>query len=407
MLLGGLAVGIDVGLVEVNIALWLGRALLYVVEKNLLDQDTISLLPVLDNTSLFCEDSNLRGVLDLIGRNIGEGKLDGSVDGGGSHVLRGLDVLVDPLGVVVFQNTSVVGPALVRVDEGSKVLLGISNNVDDGTKSGLDPLGDDAPDDSEEEGLVDDEDGTDETDVVVLNEVEAVARKSGVELASVQVGVVDQNGELFATWGTMGESTFDHVDEGTNNVQELHGGGLEPADAKNQDWATLLVGHAWGNLEHSSLEDIGNGFGADGVNTELLSPSEGLNVESRGSFDVPLLSVQVSKEGLAVGLNDDFSVFTELSTELLDGISLGSIQLSSRGNSNVLVEILQPVVGLVGAASLEEPSLASERRNTGGVQVQGKSRNLLELNLVVSASNLGLATINVESIKGLKSASGI
>jgi len=148
MLLGGLAVGIDVGLVEVNIALWLGRALLYVVEKNLLDQDTISLLPVLDNTSLFCEDSNLRGVLDLIGRNIGEGKLDGSVDGGGSHVLRGLDVLVDPLRVVVFQNTSVVGPALVRVDEGSKVLLGISNNVDDGTKSGLDPLGDDAPDDS-------------------------------------------------------------------------------------------------------------------------------------------------------------------------------------------------------------------------------------------------------------------
>jgi len=58
-------------------------------------------------------------------------------------------VLVDPLGVVVFQNTAVVGPALARVDEGSEVLLGISDNVDDGTKSGLDPLRDDAPDDSE------------------------------------------------------------------------------------------------------------------------------------------------------------------------------------------------------------------------------------------------------------------
>jgi len=76
MLLGGLAIGIDGGLVEVDVTLWLGRALIDVVEKNLIDQDTVSLLPVLDDASLFREITNLHGVLDLISRDVGEGKLD-------------------------------------------------------------------------------------------------------------------------------------------------------------------------------------------------------------------------------------------------------------------------------------------------------------------------------------------
>jgi len=174
--------------------------------------------------------------------------------------------------VVVFQDTAVLGPALVGVDERTKVPLSISNNVEDGTEGGLDPLRDDTPDNSEEERLVDAEDGTDETNVVVLNEIEAVTRKSGVELASVHVGVVDQDGELFATWRTMSKRTFDHVDERANDIQKLHCGGFESSDAKNQDGTTLLVGHTWRDLEHTSSEYVGNGVRTDGINTELFSP---------------------------------------------------------------------------------------------------------------------------------------
>lgn len=114
--LARVTVGVDGGSREIDVTLWFGGVVGGVVQEDLSLQDAETLLPVLDDATLLCEVASLVGVGDGRRSDISEGELEGVVDFGGAHVLRCGKVVLDPLVVVVFQNSSVLNGGLVGVD---------------------------------------------------------------------------------------------------------------------------------------------------------------------------------------------------------------------------------------------------------------------------------------------------